>query len=52
MEHKDCKFIGDDGGCDLLFHEPDELNRMCTICKEYEPKGDHAYGRKRDKTTI
>ena len=38
MEHDDCKFIGDDGWCELLFHEPDELKRMCPGCVDYEPK--------------
>lgn len=35
---EDCKFIGEDGGCDLLFHEPDERKRMCLICRDYESK--------------
>ena len=38
MEHDACKFIGEDGGCDLLFHEPDERQRMCSICQDYESK--------------
>ena len=38
MGHDDCKYIGADGGCDLYFHEPDERNRLCLICRDYEPK--------------
>jgi len=32
----DCKFVGSDGWCELLFHEPEERKRMCPICKDYE----------------
>ena len=39
MKYDDCKFIGEDGGCELLFHAPDELERMCPICMDYEPNG-------------
>lgn len=38
MEHDDCKFMGDDGWCELMFHEPDEMKSICPICKDYEPK--------------
>ena len=34
----DCNFLGKDGWCELKFHEPEELKRMCPICKDYEPK--------------
>lgn len=35
---EDCRFRGSDGWCELMFHEPKELERMCPICIEYEPK--------------
>ena len=34
----DCKFIGKTGWCELYFHEPKELERMCPICADYEQK--------------
>lgn len=32
---ENCKFRGKDGWCDLLFHRPEELERMCPICSDY-----------------
>ena len=34
---EDCRFRGDDGWCELMFHEPKDLERMCPICIDYEP---------------
>ena len=34
---EDCIFRGSDGWCELMFHEPTELERMCPICVDYEP---------------
>lgn len=38
MEHDDCAFKGKDGWCELMFHEPDELKRICPICQDYKQK--------------
>lgn len=35
---EDCRFRGDDRWCEMMFHEPKDLERMCPICIEYEPK--------------
>ena len=34
---EDCRFRGSDGWCELMFHKPKDLKRMCPICIDYEP---------------
>ena len=34
---EDCRFRGSDCWCELMFHEPKDLKRMCPICIDYEP---------------
>lgn len=44
---EDCKFIGKTGWCELSFHEPEDLVRMCPICTDYEPKDELALDSKK-----